>query len=64
MMKVTNELTVYKVDGKTESVGGRNLIVESVWINRQLVRLMFDGLSIEVGKDELLMAISNATNHD
>jgi hypothetical protein len=64
-MKVTNEITPYKINGIDRKVGDENfLIVQNVWNCSQVVEIKFGKQSIEVHKKDLLKAIDNATNNE
>ncbi len=65
MIKVSNEMTIYEIDGK--EVGGllaveNTLTVRSHWNRNALVVLEYGGRRLAVSADDLQRAIRNATN--
>ncbi len=64
MITVTNEVTVYEVDGEElPPVGkGKKIIVTSHWNQKQKVNIIFGGKKLTVLANDLRTAIENATN--
>lgn len=62
MIKVSNEITIYEVDGKEQSVPMPAMAVLSHWNRPALVVLHVDGKKLTVSARDLQAAITNATN--
>jgi len=66
VIKVTNEVRIYEIDGReTEGLNSPKVIVESHWNDDHWVRLRLEGegaQAITVNANDLLTAIGNATN--
>ena len=64
MIKVTNEISIYEVEGKAleTTIGDPKLKINSHWNNPDRVEMEFDGKKITILARELKVAIDNATN--
>ncbi len=63
MIKVSNTISVYEVDGKESTgIGGPTIDVRSHWNRQSLVVLVLGDQSYTVVADDLVAAIRNATN--
>lgn len=61
MIKVTNEVTIYEVDG-SDAPSDTKVIVTSHWSSRKLVVIVLGGKSYSVDGFDLTAAIENALN--
>ena len=64
MIKVSNELVVYEVDGVSVAspIDGPRVHVRSHWNRNELVVVELEGKRMTLVAKDLLAAISNATN--
>ena len=63
MIKVTNEVKIYEVDGgDVPAILGKSLVVESHWNNNERVNLCINAKVYTVIASDLKAAIENATN--
>ncbi len=62
MIKVTNEIVIYEVDGRDDVLNDAKLIVESHWNYNERIVLDYGGKKITVIASDLEKAISNAKN--
>lgn len=64
-MKVMTIIKPHAIDGQVRKVGDdRELQIENVWNQNNLVRIKFEGINVEVTKRDLLKAIENATGNE
>ncbi len=65
-MKVTNEIRIYRIDGKDTTSGEKlTLVVTSAWNASNLVELQLgEGGKVAVRASDLIKAIANSTNND
>ncbi len=63
VIKVSNAVTVYEVDGtERNDVPPPTITVESHWNRNTLVVLQANGKRLTVSADDIMAAIRNATN--
>jgi hypothetical protein len=62
MIKVSNAISVYEVDGKEAISDGPTIEVRSHWSRQSMVVLKVNGQSLTVIATDLEAAIRNATN--
>ena len=64
MLKVTNALDVYEIDGQRPESGKARptLDIMSHWVDHYMVVLVVDGHAYKVHGKELVLAVENAMN--